>query len=212
MFSRKHKQLVEECQGQPPPPPLPIIQSSSDATSSSGKTTTAQKPVKYSNGQITVSNIRPIKPPTQQKESMADSFVQSAERPPVAKTEVVQQADSQEVTTEEVQQQQEATTIETETSTEIIQQSDNSLTKCAKPYTIKTYQAGDIASFNGKNYECRSYPISAWCGIQSYAPGSMYWYIAWMVSSHYTFVIVHGCLIIFYTGRHEKLLCRFCVC
>ena len=114
---------------------------------------------------------------------MADSLVQSAKRPPVAKTEVVHQANIQEVITEEVQQQQqqeEAATIET--STEIIQQSDNSLTKCAKPYTTKTYQAGDIASFNGKNYECRSDPISAWCGIQSYAPGSMYWYIAWMVS------------------------------
>lgn len=123
-----------------------------------------------------------MKPPTQQKEnSMADSLVQYAKRPPVAKTEVVQQADIQEIITEEVQQQQEAT-IETETSMEIIQQSENSLTKCAKPYTTKTYQAGDIASFNGKNYECRSDPISAWCGIQSYAPGSMYWYIAWMVS------------------------------
>lgn len=107
---------------------------------------------------------------------MADSFVQSMKEPAVAKTEAVQ-ANIQEVITQEVQQE---ANIET---TEIIQQSDSSsITTCAEPYSTKTYQAGDIASFNGKNYECRSDPISAWCGIQSYAPGSMYWYIAWMVS------------------------------
>lgn len=106
---------------------------------------------------------------------MADSFVQSMKEPTVAalKTEVVQV--QEEVITEVVQ---ETNTI----TTEIIQQSDSSsLTTCAEPYSTKTYQAGDIASFNGKNYECRSDPISAWCGIESYAPGSMYWYVAWMV-------------------------------
>lgn len=188
MFSRKHKQLVEECQGQPPPPPLPIV----FKTSSGGKTATAQKPVKYSNGQITVSNVRPIKQTQQKESSMADSFVQSMKEPAVAKTEAVQ-ANIQEVITQEVQQE---ANIET---TEIIQQSDSSLTKCAPSYNTKTYQAGDIASFNGKNYECRSDPISAWCSAESYAPGSMYWYIAWMVSvlkCVYIGIALHGCLVL----------------
>ena len=193
MFSRKYKQLVEECQGQPPPPPLPVIQRSSSAATSSGKkTATAQKPVKYSNGQITVSNVRPIKQTQQKESSMADSFVQSMKEPAVAKTETVQ-ANIQEVITQEVQQK---ANIET---TEIIQQSDSSLTKCAPSYNTKTYQAGDIASFNGKNYECRSHPISSWCGIESYAPGSMYWYIAWMVSvlrCVYIGIAIHGCLVL----------------
>ena len=64
-----------------------------------------------------------------------------------------------------------------------MQQTDSTLVKCAPRYkTQSTYEAGDIASWEGKNYVCRTYPISQWCNVDSYSPGGAYSYIAWSVS------------------------------
>lgn len=63
-----------------------------------------------------------------------------------------------------------------------MQQTDSTLIECASQYKMTQtnyYEAGDIASWEGKNYVCRTYPISQWCNIDSYSPGSAYSYIAW---------------------------------
>ena len=61
-----------------------------------------------------------------------------------------------------------------------MQQTDSILIECAPRYkTQSTYEAGDLSSWEGKNYQCRTYPISQWCNVDSYSPGSAYSYIAW---------------------------------
>jgi len=65
-----------------------------------------------------------------------------------------------------------------------MQQTDSTLIECAPRYkTQSSYEAGDIASWESKDYQCRTYPISQWCNVDSYSPGSAYSYIAWSVST-----------------------------
>jgi len=72
-----------------------------------------------------------------------------------------------------------------------MQQTDSVLIECAPRYkTQSTYEAGDLSSFEGKNYQCRTYPISQWCNVDSYSPGSAYSYIAWSVSTILIFLKV----------------------
>jgi len=57
--------------------------------------------------------------------------------------------------------------------------------ECGPPYEpSREYAAGDIASNDGKNYECKPEPYDTWCGNDSYAPGvasSRLWAMAWTV-------------------------------
>jgi len=72
-----------------------------------------------------------------------------------------------------------------------MQQTDSTLIECAPRYkTQSTYEAGDLSSFEGTNYQCRTYPISQWCNVDSYSPGSAYSYIAWSVSTILIFLKV----------------------
>lgn len=45
-----------------------------------------------------------------------------------------------------------------------------------------SYNAGDKVSHNGKNYECKPWPFSGWCGAKGYEPGHANgnWVNAWI--------------------------------
>jgi hypothetical protein len=57
---------------------------------------------------------------------------------------------------------------------------------CATPYAEfrHGYQfvSGEVVSNNGKNFECREWPMTPWCSNDSYAPGiGRNWGLAWKV-------------------------------
>jgi hypothetical protein len=58
---------------------------------------------------------------------------------------------------------------------------------CATPYTSyqagHVFNAGDLVSYNDKNYQCNPWPNTPYCSNTSYAPSvSTYWKMAWTVS------------------------------
>lgn len=61
------------------------------------------------------------------------------------------------------------------------------IANCATPYTSyqagHVFNAGDLVSYNDKNYQCSPWPNTPYCSNKSYAPSvSTYWKMAWTVS------------------------------
>lgn len=46
------------------------------------------------------------------------------------------------------------------------------LPKCAPAFKLQEYRAGELVSKNNKNFKCKNYPYTQWCGLEAYAPGS----------------------------------------
>ena len=53
---------------------------------------------------------------------------------------------------------------------------------CSPPYRPGggRYRASDLVAVDGRNYECKPFPYTSWCGMAGYEPGSSsHWTMAW---------------------------------
>jgi hypothetical protein len=57
------------------------------------------------------------------------------------------------------------------------------LPQCAPAFKLQEYDAGELASKNSKNYKCKNYPYTQWCGLEAYAPGTKGSISAWIESA-----------------------------
>ena len=167
-FVHHPTQLIEECQDDDQlSEPLELVAQSSSINisggSSSSSKVTVKKPSASTNNDednkggtmIQLSNLRPTSP---EDLSMAESFAQQSS---LYKTT--------------------ATSSNEEGGIDgVVAKTADVSPDCAPPFTTKSYEAGELSSHEGKNYECRASPINAWCGNVSYGPGTEYSYIAWI--------------------------------